>query len=585
MAWRQKTGKCCQNACKYWYPVFLSGLNVFEPGCAGEDFPAFHFTTNWNNRLTVKFAFKFADVKKRTIYVLIGLMLVGVFGIIGIQYFIIKNAVELRRLEFKRSVMNALLDVTHEIKKEKTLEMMEQFNQGSIKLISNKNGKLEYVFVDKSGSAVITRVSGDSLYVKEVMEDYKDIGKADPLQFRQRVEIAVGDTETYLYHPLDEQEDKSVHSLEVKYQIYREMMRDKERMEKNLPLHDRVFPDEINKKLQSAFRSRGVEADFVFGIIGPDKDDCIYYGPEAEKYRDKIDSSGFMVDMFPGEIKDNIHKLSVYFPNFKWDMIGRVGMILSISGIFLLIVIGVFVVTIRTILWQKRLSEIKNDFISNMTHELKTPISTISLACEALTDKSISIEPGVRDTYLGMIRSENSRLAMLVDKVLRNAILDKGELKLKTEKTDLNQLISSTVAQFDLRIKSKGGVVKLKLEKDLPEIYIDKMHVGNAISNLIDNAIKYSHEKPKITIKSFHEDNYVVMEVSDNGIGISPENQKNIFEKFFRVPTGNVHNVKGFGLGLSYVKNVIEKSGGTIFVKSELNKGTTFTIKLPVYDK
>jgi len=286
--------------------------------------------------------------------------------------------------------------------------------------------------------------------------------------------------------------------------------------------------------------------------------------------------------MFPGEITEQSSKLSLYFPNLRWDLMGSVAIMLIVSIIFILIVIGVFITSIRVILKQKKLSEIKNDFISNMTHELKTPISTISLACEALEDKSIELSEEIQGNYLGMIRSENNRLGMLVDKVLRNTVLDKGELKLKPEPMDLNEMIKNSISHFDLQVRKRGGNIKSDLNQDLPAVNIDPIHIGNVISNLIDNAIKYSNEKPKIYISTYQKESEVILEVKDQGIGISPENQKNIFGKFFRVPTGNIHNVKGFGLGLSYVKSVIEKTGGTISVKSELKKGSTFTIKIPL---
>jgi two-component system phosphate regulon sensor histidine kinase PhoR len=217
-----------------------------------------------------------------------------------------------------------------------------------------------------------------------------------------------------------------------------------------------------------------------------------------------------------------------------------------------------------------------------MTHELKTPISTISLACEALEDKTIDLSTEIRSTYLGMIRSENSRLGMLVEKVLRNTVLDKGDLLLKPEPMNLNEMVKTSLTNFELQIKKNGGSVSLNLDENIPSVNIDPIHMANVISNLIDNAIKYSGGKPKIAISTSYDQSELILKVKDKGIGISSENQNNIFGKFYRVPTGNVHNVKGFGLGLSYVKSIVEKTGGSISIKSELKKGSTFTIKIPL---
>ena len=322
--------------------------------------------------------------------------------------------------------------------------------------------------------------------------------------------------------------------------------------------------------------------DFVFAVVSSEhSDESMFFANSDEHSIQQLKNSPFKVSMFPGDSFDQNYYLSVVFPNLRSNIFQSLGLLLSVSTIFILLVIGVFIATIKTIFKQKKLSEIKNDFISNMTHELKTPISTISLACEALEDKSIDIPEERHDAFIGMIRSENNRLGVLVEKVLRNATLDTGQLKFKNEKIPLNELIED-LNQFDLHIRKLGGKLSKELSSTNPIVVADRVHLLNVISNLVDNAIKYSKGAPVISIRTSANEKWATIEVVDQGIGISKDYLQKIFDKFFRVPTGNVHNVKGFGLGLSYVWDIINRSGGNISVQSELNKGSKFTINIPL---
>jgi two-component system phosphate regulon sensor histidine kinase PhoR len=255
---------------------------------------------------------------------------------------------------------------------------------------------------------------------------------------------------------------------------------------------------------------------------------------------------------------------------------------LTLSGLLILVIIFSFYYTISTIFRQKKLSDVKNDFINNMTHEFKTPISTISLACEVLNDRSIAKTPERVDNYVKMIKDENSRLGLLVENILQTAILDKGEFRLKITPVDIHNVIEQAISNIQLAVSKKEGEILTHLDATQFTLQVDRVHMTNVIYNLIDNALKYSNEKPVITVSTKDTAAGIAISVQDNGIGISKENQKKIFEKLYRVPTGNVHNVKGFGLGLSYVKAIVEKHGGTVSVASELNKGSTFTIHLPM---
>ena len=252
------------------------------------------------------------------------------------------------------------------------------------------------------------------------------------------------------------------------------------------------------------------------------------------------------------------------------------------SSAVMLIVIFFFVYTLFVILKQRRLSEVQKDFINNMAHEFKTPISTIAISTEVLKDLSIIQTPERLLNYVTIIQNENQRLKQQVERVLQMARLDNEDIGLKREDCDLHELIREINTNSAIGLNARGGKVNLSLMATESRTNVDGLHFTNVISNLLDNAIKYNQATPEITIATQNVDRKILISISDNGIGISPDDQSKIFHKFYRVHTGNVHDVKGFGLGLHYVKLIVEKHGGKISVKSTPGKGSIFTIAIPL---
>ncbi len=278
----------------------------------------------------------------------------------------------------------------------------------------------------------------------------------------------------------------------------------------------------------------------------------------------------------PGE-----YYLSMYFPNQQGMIIRQMIGWMVLSALFLIVVMFSFWYTITTVLRQKKLSEMKTDFINNMTHEFKTPISTISLASEMLMKPEVITSSEKILKYASVIYDENNRLQKQVEQVLQIAIIDKGEARLKLKDVDLHKLIDKISESFDLQVREKGGSIEIQYLADPSIVAGDRMHLMNVFSNLIDNAIKYSHHAPDINIMTDSDRKGVYIHVADKGIGIAPENQRLIFKNLYRVHTGDVHDVKGFGLGLYYVKKLVEMHNGNIRVDSETGKGSTFTVFLP----
>jgi two-component system phosphate regulon sensor histidine kinase PhoR len=271
----------------------------------------------------------------------------------------------------------------------------------------------------------------------------------------------------------------------------------------------------------------------------------------------------------------------VRFPQIEANLISQMG-IWGFSSIVMLVVIFFFVYTLFVILKQRRLSEVQNDFINNMTHEFKTPLATIAISSEVLKDPSIAKNPERLLNYATIIENESQRLKQQVERVLQMAQTEKADVGLKKERQDIHELIKEAVGNHTAALASKRGEVRLALSATNCNILADKLHFTNVIGNLLDNAIKYCEKEPRIAITTSNSQASIQIEISDNGIGISSENQKKIFARFYRVPTGNLHDVKGFGLGLNYVKLIVEAHKGRISVQSTPGKGSIFTIVLPV---
>lgn len=276
--------------------------------------------------------------------------------------------------------------------------------------------------------------------------------------------------------------------------------------------------------------------------------------------------------------------LFIIFPGQSHDLASSIYMLLP-SLLITLLLVSCFVFCIMEIVKQKKLSVIKNDFINNMTHEFKTPIATISLAAQMLKDGAVSHSSESVDRVAGIIRDESKRLTFQVEKVLQTALFTETRMRLKLKNVNLNEVVEGLASKFSLRVEDKRGKLFCYLEAEQDEVYADEVHITNVVSNLLDNAIKYCAKTPEISVSTKNKGDNIIVSVIDNGIGIAVKEQKMIFERFYRVSTGNLHDVKGFGLGLSYVKTIVEAHGGHIEVESEEGKGSRFDVVLPLAAK
>jgi len=347
---------------------------------------------------------------------------------------------------------------------------------------------------------------------------------------------------------------------------------------------EQVVPKTIldTEILDSLFRDEfgcmHIRKDFVYGVYLKQSQQFLM-GNYGEYRKQLVSSNNKVVLSFLKGPEPCI--LGVYFPQLKSIIFNQIILWVILSAFLIVVLIFSFLFIIWILLKQKKLSEMKSDFVNNMTHEFKTPIATISLASEMLMKPSVCDSTQRILKYASVIYDENSRLKNQVEQVLHIALLDKRTFRLKCREFNAHKVIGACVENYKLIIKERNGKIDCKLEAKQPVIFADKVHFANILTNLLDNANKYSPETPQITVNTKNDKKGLIIHVIDKGIGISQENQKHVFKKLFRVPTGNIHNVKGFGLGLFYVKKIIEEHGGYVKVKSELKQGSNFEIFFP----
>jgi two-component system phosphate regulon sensor histidine kinase PhoR len=355
---------------------------------------------------------------------------------------------------------------------------------------------------------------------------------------------------------------------------------------------DRYTDYEIAEKLANAFKANKIPPTrFEFAITTTSPNNLMNFEMMSPKflnlYADSVNNRRILYPLVQptGSWSEGLmptEVISVIIPDYDKLVFRQSYKELSGSIIFTLFIMFVFFLTFGTMINQRKVSEIKSDFINNMTHEFKTPLATISLAVDALSNEKVLKDPEKLNYFRSIIKDENKRMNRHVETILQAAALDRQEINLDNRELHGNDIVTKALNNYELVLKEKNGVVQLNLNATNDLIIADEQHLTNMISNLIDNAIKYSKEKPDITISTGSTSRAFLVKVEDKGIGMSRESVKRIFEKFYRAHTGNIHNVKGFGLGMSYVKTIIDAHKGRIRVDSTLGKGSTFTVEIPL---
>ena len=505
-------------------------------------------------------------MSRKSLYIIVTLMSFALVGLIYFQFYWITSLMTENEERFKKDVVAALKTVSSRLERKETFALLNQ--------------RLNYLPTPyfsrvASGGATFQFEVKDSLSVIQDFSFYMDVNSTGSYVLEPSTGRPSENTPTrpgFRSNVSEQDLQKVSYKSDLMFSVLQEMVLAEH------PIRSRVSTRHLDSLLTDELLSLGIDIDFNYGILTPYEGQFVYVKTPDDK---GLIQSEFKAKLFPNDLVGGNEVLVIDFPGKREFLLGKIWVTSTSSGILLLVIMFCFGYSIHTILKQKRLSEIKNDFVNNMTHELKTPIATVGLAIEALRDKSLQTRPDRREKYLSIIGEENNRLGQHVEKVLQMAGIERRDLKMKEEVLHLHELILAAVDKINLQIDQRQGKIRTILNANDDMVKGDSVHFLNVVLNLLENAIKYSEEAPDIVLRTEKSGTNIVMSVQDHGIGMTKETLKQIFQKFYRVPTGNVHNVKGFGLGLAYVKQVVEQHRGRISVESDLGKGSKFFIFLP----
>ncbi|CAG5012507.1 Adaptive-response sensory-kinase SasA [Dyadobacter sp. CECT 9275] len=596
---------------------------------------------------------------KRKIQIIVGLMCLALIGLIGFQWYWIREAIGIRNDQFDHKVAESVQQLIHRLEKQEMMYLLQQRIESEqqknrldriaqlrnmplkkspapareVKQEPKAPSKFE-VFLGPNGEeihyqivteAVPTDVlspnirimaehqqqiieeffqaqqfgmAGMDEFVKRRMDDERRLGNVfneafaatgKPLNTKtgEVQRDSVRQFRSYKGQRVKDGRAPIIRDLTINGQnpdrvnLLRDVMKDL--MYTKRPIQERVNRFLLDTLLKKELNENGITLSYEFAVQENENNNFVF-STAGQKIGD-WQAKSFKAALFPNETTQAQNYLYVYFPDQEKYILSNMSVMFGGSGILILVVMTCFYMAVTTILRQKKLSDIKNDFINNMTHEFKTPISTIALATDMAQENASQADEAIKASrmsrYLGIIREENKRLGVHVEKVLQMALLDKGEVKLKKGLVDMNDLLTGALNSMSMQIEQRGGQVGLELEAEEQTIEGDEVHLSNIMKNLIDNAIKYSPQELTIGISTRNVNDGILISISDKGMGMNKEQQHRIFDTFYRVPTGNVHDVKGFGLGLSYVKKMVEAHHGTVRVESKVGAGSTFVLWFP----
>lgn len=515
-------------------------------------------------------------MKKKQIKYTITLMSIALVALMVVQFTWIKNAIELENEKFDRNVHEALLGTVNRIEKNETKNL-------ALKKVFDIDEEDNPVVVTDSLISDTLKTSGSSSFVWNYSVD-------DNTELR--VASSDADSGSVIFISVESDDDEDSESIEKQYvfekrvdslykktsSVVNEVVNELINLSEKKSLAERLNHEKIKLYLTDELIQRGISTDFSFAVKS-EKPDTLFFLKNRSN-REYFIRSKYKAKLFPGEFFNNKAYLILNFPSRTSYVINSILIKLLLSVFLIIAIVFLYYKTVKILLKQKRISDIKNDLINNITHEFKTPISTIALACEALNEPKLLDDFSSVEKYTGMISEENQRLKKMVEELLNTAVFENGKIKIEKKKINVHRLIEKIYNNYKLKVEKQNGMFGLDLKADQPELQLDQLHFTNVLNNLVDNAIKYSTGNPRIKITTKNKNNIFYLFVIDEGKGIDKQHQKKIFDSFYRVPSGDVHDVKGYGLGLSYVKKIVEAHNGKIYVKSKHGKGTVFTIEL-----
>ncbi len=520
-------------------------------------------------------------MKKRLFVLLIVLMSISFIGIITVQVLWIKNAIEIKKEQFSTNVKQALKHSSITISQLEYNAYVHSFKLIIDSIPKKKQHEIASYYIEETNlnnSKIIYTNSAFEYQLNAIPKLFNN--EIDTIKIKN-IQLNRG---TYEYRKrLDPNGNRFTleHSNEILSQVddfmraqFESIINDKS---SRTPINQRTSTEEVQKTLKEKLALNGIDIPFEFAIYSNDLATTI----RTMGFKKRKDDY-FSIPFFVNNNGESNYDLLVAFPTKKNFLLSSIIGLMTLSFFFIFIILMVFFYALYQLFKQKQISAIKTDFINNMTHEFKTPIATINLALDTLKNDKIKQDKDKVTRYLGIIREENKRMHAQVESVLRIAKLEKNELDISKETVSIHDILQDAIMHIELLVDDRNGDLSYIFNAQRDEILGNEFHLTNVMTNILDNAIKYSPEQPKITVSTENANNTIIIKITDQGEGMSKAAVKRIFDKFYRVESGNVHNVKGHGLGLSYVKKIVDNHQGTVFVESEKGIGSTFIIKLPL---
>ena len=514
-------------------------------------------------------------MKKSTIWLLAVVMFTAFLALLFLQVRYMSTTMDIRTQQFDEQVNRSLYNVMRDLEQDQTLDYLEQdMIESENRYSSDQQGPSSNVAGEQTTPAMssVNRI-------RQRFETEKTEQSLRPEDDEKRVFVTpqqsastISKTQYELQQSLSR---RYLHERSLLDEVSYKIMNPSS----NKPIEERIDFEVLQQYIRYELSYNGLNEPFGFQVVNFNNQ-VVYSSPDFSN-RDK--NAIYTQTLFPQDPPAKLNTLRVYFPTKRNYVYSELTFFIP-SLIFTFILLITFIFTMVSLFRQKRLSEMKNDFINNMTHELKTPVSTISLASQMLKDESILKSPEVFKHVTGVINDETKRLSLQVEKVLHMSLFDKQRTKLKMKELDANDLVVSIANTHVLKVEKLEGKLDVDLQAENSTISVDEMHFTNVIFNILDNALKYRKRDvpPELMMRTRNEGNKIIITIEDNGIGMKREDAKKVFERFYRVHTGNRHDVKGFGLGLAYVKKIVNDLNGTIRAESDLGKGAKFIISLPV---
>ena len=501
---------------------------------------------------------------------LVAIISISLAGIIGLQAYLFRSAILVRDARFKAEASEALERVGKRLEalEAKRLLASAEAQQGSGAFYSA--GEL------LTGDSAIVYSSNDPSIQFKWSNDHQFIQHQFEISLDTNAEVSNIDKQILMQQAIQEKRYKKYVTQKLKRidTLFKQMMI--QGINSSQPFANRFTKQEVDSVLDAELEQKGLSLNYEFAVV----EDGYLSSVRTQSFNPE--RADFKVPLYKNDFFSGPKWLLISFPDRISYLLQSMWYMLALSGLFTMFIIVAFGYTVHQMQKQKKISEIKSDFINNMTHEFKTPIATINLAVDALTNPKVQMDAERVNHYRNIIKQENRRMHTQVEKVLQLAMLDKQELDLRKNKIDLHEMLANSVEHLKLQLDSKLGKIDLQLHATQFEIVGDEVHLGNVFVNMIDNALKYSKQDPEIKIETSNTNHSICIAISDNGMGMTKEVQRRIFDSFYRQTSGNIHDVKGHGIGLSYVKQIIEMHHGAIVVDSEPGKGSTFTIEFPL---